>query len=80
MVSKEAITQIIQSEIPGAEIQVTDMTGTGDHFEISVISDTFDGQNLVQRHRRMHTIMAPAMKSGVHAVKFKTRTPSEASG
>lgn len=77
MVSKEEITHRIQAEIPGAFVEVSDMTGTGDHYQISVISESFEGQNLVQRHRRMHMIMASAMQAGVHAVKFKTQTPSE---
>ena len=36
MTSPEEIRRRIESALPGAEVQVADTTGAGDHFEVRV--------------------------------------------
>ena len=36
----------IKKLVPGAIVEVSDLHGTGDHFHVRVISDSFDGMLL----------------------------------
>ncbi len=71
------IEQLIAKGIPGAHVEVRDMTGGGDHFEALVISETFDGKGLVERHQAVYNALGDAMRARVHALALKTLTPAQ---
>ena len=48
------IEQMIAGGIPGAQVEVRDYTGGGDHFEAVVISESFEGKSLVERHQAVY--------------------------
>ena len=78
MMESNELREIVLAAFPGSEVRVEDMTGTGDHFEIEVVSQRFEGLSLIERHRLMHKALEGPMQGDVHAVKFKTYTPQEA--
>lgn len=47
------------------------------HFDVQVVSDAFAGQRLVQRHKMVYSILDHELKTGVHALALKTKTPEE---
>ena len=42
---------MILASLPDAEVEVSDMRGTGDHFEIRVVSKAFAGKSLIEQKR-----------------------------
>ncbi|GAB5358549.1 hypothetical protein AAMO2058_000467600 [Amorphochlora amoebiformis] len=48
------------------------------HFSVEIISDAFEGLNLVKRHRMVYDIVKEELDAGVHALSLKTKTPKEA--
>ncbi len=68
---------MITNGIPGARVEVRDTTGGGDHFEALVVSATFEGKSLVQRHQVVYAALGDAMRVRVHALALKTLTPME---
>lgn len=64
---------MIQRLIPGARVEVSDMTGTGDHFEILVVSKAFEGKPLMEQHKMVFAALEDEMKDRIHAVKLKTK-------
>ena len=72
MLPKE-VEQIIRAKLADARISVTDMTGTGDHFEIEVAAKTFKGKTLIEQHQLVYAILGDEMDKRIHAVKLKTR-------
>ncbi len=69
----------IETSIPGARAEVRDYTGTGDHFEVLVVSDAFDGKPLVKRHQMVYAALGAAVDgSNIHALALKTLTPAQA--
>ena len=54
MPSAEDIRQRIESAIPGAQADVEDYTGTGDHFSATVTATAFEGLSRVQQHRLLY--------------------------
>jgi len=68
------VHDLIKKDLPDAEIEVSDMTGTLDHLEIMVASNAFEGKMLLQQHRMIMDILKDALSGPVHAVKIKTMT------
>jgi stress-induced morphogen len=68
------VKQLIESQLQDAHVEVSDMTGTRDHLEISVWSDAFKGKMLIQQHRMLMNILKEALSGPVHAVKLNTYT------
>ncbi|MDT0593382.1 BolA family protein [Glaciecola petra] len=47
------------------------------HFKVTVISDTFEGKRLLQRHRSINSLLAEELAGPVHALALHTYTKSE---
>ena len=71
------IEQMISAGMPGAEVKVTGNDGV--HFEAVVISDDFEGQGTLQRHRMVYETLGSAMGHEIHALGLTTLTPGERS-
>ena len=50
----------------------------GGHFIVDIVSDSFEGKNLIQRHRLIYEALGDAMQSEIHALSIKAKTPAEA--
>ncbi len=68
------LNEWIQGEIQGSEVQSTDLTGGVNHFEVVVISSTFEGLNPLQRQRKVMDVLAPLFQGPLHAATIKTLT------
>lgn len=56
-------------------------TGAADaetHFKVEIVSEAFEGKNLVQRHRMVYQLVSDELQAGLHALTLKTSTPKEA--
>ena len=66
----------IEAGIPGAIVQITDLTGGGDHYQAVVVSDLFAGKSLIQQHQLVYsTVRAEMASEAIHALALKTYTP-----
>ncbi|CAN5708641.1 hypothetical protein BH11MYX3_BH11MYX3_31750 [soil metagenome] len=74
----EEIVEKIRGAIPDAVVQMKDLTGTSDHWQASIISATFAGMSLIQRHRVVMAALAEEMKGPIHALTLDVMTPDEA--
>ena len=52
--------------------------GGGTHFNVEVISQSFDGESRVARQRQVYALLADELKERVHALSLVTLTPEEA--
>ncbi len=56
------------------EIAVEDRTGSGDHFQVTVASPSFDGLTLVEQHRLVYDALAEQLSDGtIHELRITTR-------
>lgn len=78
MFTPDKIKTIVESAIPGSNADVRDMTGTGDHYELTVVSPAFEGKRAVERHRMVYSAIGSAVGNEIHALALKTLTPAEA--
>lgn len=77
MLSTDDVARMIEEALPGAKAIVSDMTGTSDHFDATVVSEAFDGISLVKRHQMVYAALGSAMAGPVHALKLSTLTPDQ---
>ena len=47
------------------------------HFHVIVVSDAFDGQSLVMRHRQVNKALKDGFQGPLHALKITAKTPTE---
>ena len=76
MISPQQVEEMIRVSIPDAQVQVQDLTGGGDHYQVVVISSQFEGKPKVQQHQLIYGSLREAMSSeAIHALAIKTYTP-----
>lgn len=52
-------------------------SGSESHFKVTVVSEHFAGQRLIQRHRMINTLLADELAGPLHALALHTLTPDE---
>jgi stress-induced morphogen len=68
----------LEVNFPGDSVEVFDLTGTENHYEVNIQSDRFQGMNRIQRHQAVMAVFGPELKTGeVHALSIKAKTKGE---
>lgn len=70
------IQSLILQAIPEARVEVESDDNV--HYTARVVSDRFQGQSRLQRHRVIHEAIGPAMGREIHALSLVLKTPQEA--
>ncbi len=75
MIRNDAMTALIRQALPDAHVQIVDLTGTMDHFNVFVRSQAFAGVSPMDRHRLVEAALADARADGrIHAMSIRTET------
>ena len=78
MLNAADIKQRIHNALPGSDIEVRDLTGTGDHFEARVVSPSFEGKSMIEQHQTVYAPLKDVLATGeLHALALKTFTPAQ---
>ena len=76
MIAETEVASLIAAALPGAKVTVTDTTGTGDHFQATVVAEQFKGKTLVEQHQMVYAPLRELMaKNIIHALSLKTSAP-----
>lgn len=51
--------------------------GAESHFKVIIVSEQFNGERLLARHRLVNAALADELSGGIHALSMHTRTPEE---
>jgi stress-induced morphogen len=74
----EQVKQRLQETYPESFVDVTDLTGTQDHYSVYVASDVFKGMSRIQRHKHVMGAFDAELKTGeVHALTIRTDEKSK---
>lgn len=73
--STDELKQRIESALPGAQVQVQDLTGGGDHFRAEVVSERFSGLSPIEQHKLVYGVFGDEVGGAIHALSIKTATP-----
>ena len=73
MLSTDDVKKLIEQGIPRSTAEVTDLTGTSDHFGLTVTSPEFVGKSLIEQHKMVQNSLGEHLTTTIHAVDIKTR-------
>ena len=68
----EDIVRLIKEGIPGAEVEMQDLAGDGDHWAATVVSQAFAGKTKIQQHQMVYAALGGRMGGVLHALKLTT--------
>ncbi|KAJ3680379.1 hypothetical protein LUZ60_016657 [Juncus effusus] len=81
--------QTLQSSLEASVLEIEDVSyqhaghaavkddANETHFNVKIVSEKFEGQNLVKRHRMVYDLLAEELKFGLHALSIVAKTPKE---
>jgi len=75
MPSSETVRARLLCAFPRASIDVTDLTGTRDHFQAVVVAPEFDGKSRIEQHQMVYAALGDWMGGAIHALALATRAP-----
>lgn len=76
--SPDEIKSTLEKALPGSTIAVQDLTGGGDHFQVVVVSSSFEGKGLVDQHQMVYGALKESLGGErIHALALKTYTPEQ---
>ena len=76
MVQSEQVKHAIQRALPGALVDVEDLTGGGDHLQVKVVSDAFAGLSRIRQHQLVYGALRQELASeAIHALALQTSIP-----
>ncbi len=71
------VKRMIEAALPGAEVEVIDETGSGDHLRATVRAPQFAGRTRIDQHRLVRAAVQPRMEDGsIHALSISTAASS----
>ncbi len=47
------------------------------HFKVVIVTNHFEGQRLLMRHRQVNQVLADELRNHIHALAIHTYTPQE---
>jgi BolA protein len=78
----DRIQSAVREALAPMHLEVTDEShmhsvpeGAESHFKLLVVSEQFEGQGLVARHRAVNRLLRGEMDQGLHALALHTLTP-----
>ena len=80
MMEPASIAAKIKEALADAQVQVQDLTGTKDHYRVTIITPQFVDKNMIERHRMIYKILHDDMEAqggGIHALSMATYTPEQ---
>jgi stress-induced morphogen len=67
---------MIRAALPGAEVEVIDETGSGDHLQATVSASQFEGLSRIDQHRLVKAAVKERFEDGtIHALSVRTEPP-----
>ncbi len=70
-----AIEQLIRAGLPGAEVEITDLAGDGDHYAARIVWEGFRGLPRVRQHQTVYAALGGRMGGELHALALTTLVP-----
>ena len=70
------VKKLITAGLTDPHVEVTDTTGTGDHFSAVIISDDFNDLSLIKQHQLVYKTLGDYLTNEIHALQLKTYSKS----
>ncbi|HEY7472535.1 MAG TPA: BolA/IbaG family iron-sulfur metabolism protein [Gemmatimonadota bacterium] len=75
--TREAVRDRLERAFEG-NVEVRDLTGTDNHFEVRIVSAAFEGKSPVERHKLVYAPLRDWIEDDtVHALSVRAWTPAQ---
>lgn len=75
--TREEILETLETGFPESQVAVDDLTGTGDHFQVLIVSESFEGMSSIERHRLVYDTLGKDVGGAIHALSIQAFTPEQ---
>ena len=75
--SASDIERFIKEALPGAQVEIRDLAGDGDHYAANVVAAAFKGKSRVEQHQMVYAALKGRMGGELHALALQTSPPEE---
>ena len=72
----EDLEKQLKEAFPDASLELVDLTGTLDHYQLRIASGLFAGKSMIEQHRMVYAALGGAMHGPIHALALTTCTPA----
>ncbi|TAE81176.1 MAG: BolA family transcriptional regulator [Alphaproteobacteria bacterium] len=69
----EEMTKRIKHAIPDAQIELVDLAGDNDHWQVTVTSSLFNNISRVKQHKMVYDAFGADMGTTLHALSVHTK-------
>ena len=69
----QEIESRIKAGLPDAHIELVDLAGDNDHWQVTVTSASFEGLSRVKQHKIVYDTLGGDMGTVLHALSVKTK-------
>ncbi len=79
----ERMQQVLHQRLSPTHLEILDEShghasgGVHTHLRLVIVSEAFDGQTRVARHRLVNTVVADELQTGLHALAIEALTPAQ---
>jgi stress-induced morphogen len=70
------IIQLVQAQLPDAVIDLVDLAGDQDHYQMRITSASFIGKTKIQQHQLVYKALGALMGTQLHALSLLTFEPT----
>lgn len=71
-IAQTVLQSALESHFPHAHVACKDLAGDEDHWEVTIIDESFKGKSRIQQHKMVQKALA---EYDIHALSIKTETP-----
>jgi len=77
MAHLDNVVDSIKEALPDAQVTIEDLSGSGDHLELNVVSSSFRGLSRIKQHQLVYGALQKELASeAIHALALKTSIPT----
>lgn len=71
-IAQSVLQKTLESHFPDAQVNCKDLAGDDNHWEVTIIDESFKGKPRIQQHRMVQQALND---HDIHALSIKTETP-----
>lgn len=70
--ASDILKGLLHTSFPDAVIEIHDLAGDNDHYQVTILSPDFVGKTRVQQHQMVYQALKGKMGNELHAMALKT--------
>lgn len=71
-ISEKELKSMLEAKFKDADIQITDLAGDEDHYQVSISAIEFAGLSMIDQHKLVMDALCGIVGTTLHALSIKT--------